>query len=240
MLNQLLVISMPFNKGDFLLVEFTVRVKETGIVIDTTDAELAKKENVYDPNRLYGPLLLVLGKNWMNPFVEEEITKMSENEEKEIEVPPEKAFGERDPSKIKVFSLRDFQRRGYEVNVGDTVEIGGLRGIIKQISGGRVVVDFNHPLAGKTLVYRVKVVKKVEDAEEKIKALSSRHLRIPANEITTIYQEQEKKLTIVLPGKYVAKEHLGYAKLTLAADIFEHFKDMVNKLVFQEEISRPS
>ncbi|MEM4826961.1 MAG: FKBP-type peptidyl-prolyl cis-trans isomerase [Desulfurococcaceae archaeon] len=231
---------MPFNKGDFLLVEFTVRVKETGIVIDTTDAELAKKENVYDPNRLYGPLLLVLGKNWMNPFVEEEITKMSENEEKEIEVPPEKAFGERDPSKIKVFSLRDFQRRGYEVNVGDTVEIGGLRGIIKQISGGRVVVDFNHPLAGKTLVYRVKVVKKVEDAEEKIKALSSRHLRIPANEITTIYQEQEKKLTIVLPGKYVAKEHLGYAKLTLAADIFEHFKDMVNKLVFQEEISRPS
>lgn len=240
MLNHLLVISMPFNKGDFLLIEFTVRVKETGVVIDTTDAELAKKENVYDPNKLYGPVLLILGKNWINPFVEEEIAKMSENEEKEIEVPPEKAFGERDPSKIKVFSLRDFQRRGYEVNVGDTVEIGGLRGIVKQISGGRVVIDFNHPLAGKTLVYRVKVVKKIEDTEEKIKTLSSRHLKIPANEITTIYQEQEKKLTIVLPGKYITREHLGYAKLTLAADIFEHFKDLVNKLVFQEEISRQS
>lgn len=34
---------MPFNKGDFLLIEFTVRVKETGVVIDTTDAELARR-----------------------------------------------------------------------------------------------------------------------------------------------------------------------------------------------------
>lgn len=233
-----MVNNVPFSKGDFLLIEYTIRVKETGTIIDTTDIELAKKENIYDSNKLYGPLLLVLGKNWINPFVEEEIAKMSENEEKEIEVSPNKAFGERDPNKVKVFSLRDLQRRGYELNVGDTIDVGGIRGIVKQISGGRVVIDFNHPLAGKTLVYKVKVIRKIEDFEERIKTLSSRHLRIPVNEIVTIYNSQEKNLIITIPGKYITKEQLGYAKLTLAADIFEHFKDFVNKLVFQEEISR--
>lgn len=233
------VSSMSFSKGDFLLIEYTVRVKETGTVIDTTSAELAKKENIYDPNKLYGPALIVLGKNWINSYVEEEISKMSENEEREIEVPPEKAFGERDPNKVKVYSLREFQRRGYSVGVGDVVEIDGAQGVIKQVSGGRVVVDFNHPLAGKTLVYKVKVIRKVEDFEEKIKLLASRHLRVPPNEIGANYISEEKRIIIQIPGKYIAREYLGYAKLTLAADVFELFKDAVSKLMYQEEISRP-
>jgi peptidylprolyl isomerase len=233
-------ISMPFSRGDFLLIEYTVRVKDTGTIIDTTDLELAKRENVYDPNKLYGQTLIVLGKNWLNPYVEEEIAKMSENEEKEIEVPPEKAFGLRDPNKVKVFSLRDFQRRGYEINVGDTVEVGGMRGIVRQISGGRVVIDFNHPLAGKVIVYKVRVVKKLEDFQEKVRALASRHLNIPASDIGLTYIPEEKKLLLQISGKYITRENLGYAKLTLAADVFELLGDNVDKLVYQEEISKPS
>jgi len=218
---------MPFNKGDFLLVEYTIRVKDTNAVIDTTDAELAKKENIYESNRIYGPVLIVLGKNWLNAYVEEEIAKLSENEEKEIELPPEKAFGERDPSKVRIFSLREFQRRGYTVSVGDVVEVGGVRGIVKQISGGRVTIDFNHPLAGKTLVYKVKVVRKLEDFNEKAKYLASRHLGIPSDEVSVEYSEGDGKLVVKIPGKYITRENLGYSKLTLAADVFELFKDQV-------------
>lgn len=231
--------SMVFSKGDFLLVEYTVRVKDTNTVIDTTDAELAKRENIYESNKVYGPTLIVLGKNWLNSHVEEEVTSMNENEEKEVEVPPEKAFGERDPNKVKVFSLREFQRRGYSVNIGDVVEISGARGVIKQISGGRVVVDFNHPLAGKTLLYKVKVIKKLEDRDEKIKALAARHLRIPSEELDTTYIENEKRLLIKIPGKYIARENLNYAKLALAADVFDLFKDIVVNLVYQEELKKP-
>lgn len=230
---------MPFNKGDFILIEYTVRVKDTGALVDTTDAELAKRENMYDPNKLYGPVLIVLGKNWLNPHVEEQIMSMNENEEKEIELPPGKAYGERDPSKVKVFSLREFQRRGYSVSVGDVVEIGGVRGIVKQINGGRVVVDFNHPLAGKTLIYKVRVVKKLEEFTEKAKYLSSRHLRIPGGEIAIDYIESEKKLVVKIPSKYITREYLGYAKLALAADIFDLFKDHVSTLIYQEEVRRP-
>ncbi|MEM3993181.1 MAG: peptidylprolyl isomerase, partial [Desulfurococcaceae archaeon] len=197
---------MPFNKGDFLLIEYTVKIKDTGTIVETTDAELAKRENIYESNRIYGPVLIVLGKNWLNTYVEEEISKMIENEEKEIEVTPDKAYGERDPGKVKVFSIREFQRRGYSINIGDVVEIGGARGVIKQISGGRVVVDFNHPLAGKTLIYKVKIVKKLEDFNEKIKALAIRHLGIPGEEISVDYIENEKKTLIKIPGKYMTRE----------------------------------
>jgi len=229
---------MPFNRGDFLLVEYTVRVKETNTVVDTTDIELAKKSGIYESSKMYGPALIVLGKNWLNPYVEEEISKMNENEEREIEVPPEKAFGERDPGKVKVYSLREFQRRGYSVSVGDVVEISGSRGIVKQISGGRVVVDFNHPLAGKVLVYKVKVVKKLEDFNEKVKALTARHLRIPSDDIEVMYDANGKTLVVKIPSKYITHENISYAKLSLASDILEFFKDEVLTLIYQEEIKR--
>jgi peptidylprolyl isomerase len=225
---------MAFSKGDFVLVEYTVRVKETGALIDTTNAELAKQENAYDASKLYGPTLIVLGKNWINSVVEEWILNASENSEGEIEVPPSKAFGERDPSKVKVYSLRELQRRGYTPSVGDVVELNGARGIVKQISGGRVTIDFNHPLAGKTLVYRVKVVRKLETLEEKIRALASRHLGIPQEDITLNYDSNEKKLILSIPGRYISRENINYAKLALAADLFTMLKNEVQVLVFSE------
>ncbi|MCC6011143.1 MAG: peptidylprolyl isomerase [Desulfurococcaceae archaeon] len=225
---------MAFNKGDFILVEYTVRVKETGALLDTTNAELAKQENIYDASKLYGPTLIVLGKNWINSVVEDWILNASENSEGEIEVPPDKAFGERDPNKVKVYSLRELQRRGYVPSIGDVIELNGVKGIVKQISGGRVTIDFNHPLAGKTLVYKVKIIKKLEDFEEKIKALTSRHLRIPQEDVTVIYDSNERKLTLSIPGRYISRENINYAKLTLAADLFAMFKNEVQVLVFSE------
>jgi peptidylprolyl isomerase len=228
------VLFMAFNKGDFILVEYTVRVKETGALLDTTNAELAKQENIYDASKLYGPTLIVLGKNWINSIVEDWILNASENSEGEIEVPPDKAFGERDPNKVKVYSLRELQRRGYVPSIGDVIELNGVKGIVKQISGGRVTIDFNHPLAGKTLVYKVKIIKKLEDFEEKIKALTSRHLRIPQEDVTVIYDSNERKLTLSIPGRYISRENINYAKLTLAADLFAMFKNEVQVLVFSE------
>jgi len=229
---------MVFNQGDFILVEYTVRVKETGTLLDTTDQELAKKENIYEADRLYGPTLVVLGRGWMNEVVEQELMKMEVNEEREVEVPPEKAFGERDSGKVKTFSLREFQRRGYSVNVGDVVEVGGVKGVVKSISGGRVVVDFNHPLAGRTLVYKVKVVGKLEEFKDRVKALASRHLNITGGDIDVAYDEAEKKLVVSIPGKYLSRRELNYSKISLATDIFDMFKDVVEKLVFQETLSK--
>lgn len=229
---------MPLSKGDFVLVEYTVRVKESNTLVDTTDAELAKKENIYEADKLYGPTLIILGRGWLNEHVEEEVLKYDVGSEIEVELPPEKAFGERSPDKVRVYSLREFQRRGYNPSVGDVVEVEGARGIVKSVSGGRVTVDFNHPLAGKTLVYKVKIVGRIEDLVEKARALSSRYLKIPLSEVEVSVSESEGKMTISIPGKYLSKRDLGYSKIALAAEILDLFKDKVSSLVFQEVITR--
>lgn len=225
---------MGFNDGDFILIEYTVRVKETGNVVDTTDEALAKKENIYESGRVYGPVLIVIGKGWINKVVEDAVKEMNVGEEKVVEVPPEKAFGQRDPSKIRTFSLREFRRRNIDVKVGDVLDFGGVKGIVKSISGGRVVVDFNHPLAGKTLVYKIKIVSKLEDITEKIKALAVRHLQIPGEELEVKYISEEKKVVISIPTKYITRKDLQYAKVSLATSIYEFFKEDVEEIVFQE------
>ncbi|ADI32613.1 peptidylprolyl isomerase [Staphylothermus hellenicus] len=226
---------MGFNEGDFVLVEYTVRVKETGNIVDTTDEALAKKENIYESGRIYGPALIVIGKGWINKVVEDTIKEMNIGEEKTVEVPPEKAFGQRDPSKVRIFSMREFRRRNIKVRVGDVIDFGGVKGIVKSISGGRVVVDFNHPLAGKTLIYKVKVVGELEDLVEKIRALAVRYLQIPGEELDVKYVSEEKKVIISIPTKYITRKDLQYAKVSLATSIYEFFKEDVDEVVFQEE-----
>lgn len=229
---------MSFNEGDFIVLEYTIRVKETGNIVDTTNEELAKKEGIYETGRLYGPTLIVLGKGWLNKYVEEKIKELDVGGEAEIEVPPEKAFGERDPSKVRVFSIREFRRRGYRVQVGDVVEVGGEKGIVKSVTGGRVIIDFNHPLAGKTLVYKIKIVRKLEETEEKIKGLARRYLQIPEEELKIEYDPGEKRVVIEIPTKYMARKDIQYAKILLVTDIYDMLKDEVDKVVFQEVFTR--
>ena len=97
---------MPFDKGDFLIIDYTAKVKDENRIIETTSVDEAKKAGIYDENEVYEPKLLILGEGWLLPSLEEEISKMNEGEERVIELPPEKAFGLRDPSKIRVIPAR--------------------------------------------------------------------------------------------------------------------------------------
>ena len=229
---------MVFSDGDFVLIEYSVRVKETGNLVDTSIEELARKENIYDSNRVYGPTLVVIGRGWINPVVESELKNIDIGEERVIEVPPEKAFGHRDPGKVRVFSLREFQRRGIDVRVGEVIDFGGVSGVVKSVSGGRVVVDFNHPLAGKTLVYKVKVVAKLEDLTDKIKALAVKHLNIPGSELSVEYDGSKREVVIDIPAKYVTKRDIQYGKVSLATDILDLIRGEVDSVVFRERIAR--
>jgi len=229
---------MGFNTGDFVIVEYSIRVKDTGNLIDTTNEELAKKENIYNPDKIYGPTLIVVGKNWINKYVEEEIAKMNVGEEKVIEIPPEKAFGPRDPSKVKTYRLTFFKRRGIDVRVGEVIDFGGVQGVVKSITGGRVLIDFNHPLAGKTLLYYVKIVDKIDDLIGKVKSLAVKHLNIKDVELSITYNSDSREVVIEIPSKYLTRRDLQYGKLTLAMDILELLKDSVDRIVFKEVISR--
>lgn len=229
---------MSLKDGDFILIEYTVRVKETGNIVDTTNEEIARKEGIYDSNRLYVPELVIIGRGWVIRGLDEALKEFEPGIEKEVEIPPEKAYGPRDPSKIKVFSIREFRRRGIDVKIGDVIEYGGQTGIVKSISGGRVVVDFNHPLAGKTLVYKIKVLRKLEDLVDKAKALAARHLGLKMEDVDLEYNAEEKALYIRIPTRIMTRKDIQYAKIALVSNIYEFLKEDVKKIVFQEIFER--
>lgn len=229
---------MALRDGDFILIEYTIRVKETGNIVDTTNEDIAKREGIYDSNKLYGPELVVIGKGWVIKGLDEALKELEPGSEKEIIVPPEKAYGTRDPNKIKVFSIREFRKRGIDVKLGDVIEYGGQTGIVKSISGGRVVVDFNHPLAGKTLIYRVKVLRKLEDPIDKAKALAARHLGLKMEDVDLKYNSEEKTLYIKIPTRIMTRKDIQYAKIALVSNIYEFLGNDVKKIVFQEIFER--
>ncbi len=155
------------KEGDFILIEFTGRVRLTGEVFDLSSREGARKAGIYNEKHKYGPGLVVIGAGMAVPGVEEQLKDMRPGEEREFEVPSGKAFGPRNPKLIKIISIANFYRQDMNPVPGAFVNIDGRDCRIKTVSGGRVMVDFNHPLAGKDLLYRVRIVRKISDPEEK-------------------------------------------------------------------------
>jgi len=81
------------QNGDFVELDFTG--KANGRVFDTTSAEEAKKNGVFNEKNSYGPVLVVVGKGMLVPGLDEEVLKTGEGDSKTVSVPAEKAFGER-------------------------------------------------------------------------------------------------------------------------------------------------
>lgn len=163
------------KKGDFLLLEFTGRVKSTGEIFDLTSEEEAKKEGIYNKERKYKPVLVILGAGDALPGVEKQLEKMKVGEERKFELNPKEGFGKRNPNAVKVVSIAKFYEKNINPIPGLYVDIDGMACRIQSVSGGRVRVDFNHPLAGKELEYRVKIVKKIRGIKEKIEAILERY-----------------------------------------------------------------
>ncbi len=154
-----------------VLIDYTAKIKDTGEVFDTTKEEVAKQAGIFDPNYKYRPLPVLIGASFVIKGLEEALKSMEVEQSKKIEIPPEKAYGERDERLVKLIPESNFRDNNIEPVVGKYVQINNLTGKIISVSGGRVKVDFNHPLAGKVVEYEVTVVKKVEDEAEKAKEI---------------------------------------------------------------------
>ncbi|MEM0065164.1 MAG: FKBP-type peptidyl-prolyl cis-trans isomerase [Metallosphaera sp.] len=226
-----------FKDKDFIYINYTGKDKNTQEVIDTTVEEEAKKANIYNEGRKYGPQLVILGEHRLIKGLEESLYNLNLDEEKEIEVTPDNAYGPRDPSKVKVMSLGEVRKQGITPYPGLPVRFSdGSVGIIKSVSGGRVYIDLNHPLAGKTLVYKVKVVKQLVDDKEKIDALIERWFS-GVEKPTAQLSEDKKTLKITIPEKIFMLEDIQSRKLLLARDILKYVIDEIS-VVYEEVFTK--
>lgn len=222
---------MALEKGSLVSVNYTAKVKDTDEVIETTIEDDAKKFNIYDPTRTYEPRLISVGDGWVLRGLDEALTNANVGESMTVDVPPEKGFGERDPDKVRMIPLRKLGERAEEVKVGDAIEIDDKVGIVRFIGSGRVQIDYNHRLAGKTITYALQVLKRLEQDNEKIVALIKR--RIPVDESKLKIAINEGNLDVELPSEHYMQEGLQIIKRAIVNDIFKYIAN-VKKVRFIE------
>jgi peptidylprolyl isomerase len=223
---------MTLEKGSLILLDYTAKIKDTNEIFETTRADDVKNNPDYDPNKKYEPRLLGVGEGWVLKGLDEALLESSIDTPLNIEIPPEKAFGERDPSKVRMIPLRKLGEKANEVSIGDVIELDDRIGIIRFIGSGRVQVDFNHKYAGRTLVYSANIVKKLEDDHEKISNLIRRRLPIDLTEVK--HENKENNLEISLPESTFLIEGIQIIKRGISTDIFK-FIPSLKSVIFVEK-----
>jgi FKBP-type peptidyl-prolyl cis-trans isomerase SlpA len=115
---------------------------------------------------LSGPATLTIGTNELAAPLETRLIGLAEGTRERFDLPSGEGFGMRSPELVQVLSRAAFDAnagRDVEYLPGDAVEFAspaGMRvsGVLKEYGGDRVVVDFNHPLAGLPVRFDVQVV----------------------------------------------------------------------------------
>ena len=216
---------MALEKGGFILIDYVAKVKETNEVFDTTFEEIAKKEHLYKEGEIYEPKLIVIGEGWVLKPLDESFASMEILKPTSVEISPEKAFGQRDPEKVRRLSLRHLAEKGISPTLGMRIEYDGKMATVRALGAGRVLLDFNPPLAGKTLVYEITIKKKLETKQEKTSALI--HRRIPAVEEDKFkFTSRAKAASIEMPEDAFYIEGIQVAKRGLALDIQRFFPEI--------------
>ena len=158
---------MAIQEGDFVKLSYTGGVN--GRIFDTTDEEEAKTAGIHNPQALYGPIVIRAGSHHVILGLDEALTGKDEGFEGDLEIPPDKGFGLHDPKRVESFPKNKFKEKPVKGMSVKVEELG--EGVVIDVIGGRVIVDFNHPLSGKSLNYHVRIDSKVDDLVEKVKGL---------------------------------------------------------------------
>lgn len=159
------------KSGDFVLLDYVGRVKDTREIFDLTKEDVAKSEKIFDEKFKYKPVVAIVDGGFMIKGLNEAVKTMNIGEKKNVVVEVKDAFGERSANLIRIIPSANFRNQNIDATPGSYVTINNLRGKIVSSDGGRIRVDFNHPLAGKTLEYEVEVLKEVSEMNEKVKSI---------------------------------------------------------------------
>ena len=122
---------------------------------------MLEDQTVIDTNFDKEPVCFFIGDGNLLPGFEKALIGMQVNHEEIIEVEPQEAFGQHNKHNIQKLNIANFDDDKIEIGSVYSFENGGgeLPGVIVEIREDQVYVDFNHPLAGKTILFKVSILK---------------------------------------------------------------------------------
>lgn len=221
---------MSIQKGDFIKISYTGKTDE-GHVFDTTDEEVAKASNIFNEKGKYGGDVIIAGAGHTIAGLDEDIIGKDVGYSGSVTIPPEKAFGHRNPELIESIPLTQFKERP---QVEMMVEVDGRRGTVIRVIGRMAQVDFNRYLAGQTVTYDYEIKEKIEDMEGKVKGLLSLHIgkdfSIQVND-STVTVEIEPELTYnqrwLMSKRRIAREIINNTDIKEIVYLERYNKDIL-------------
>jgi len=138
---------MAIENNMVVSLEYELRDKATSEIIDSNVGESA--------------LEFITGRNHIIPGLENEILKMSEGDSAQVIVAPAEAYGEFDETAVQQVPIEQFAGIDLQEGMplyaqaedGSTIQV-----IVKAITPADVTIDYNHPLAGKELMFDIKIL----------------------------------------------------------------------------------
>jgi peptidylprolyl isomerase len=145
--SQKVAVKRVVKKGD------RVKVEYTGILKDGT---------IFDKSKTGKPLEFTVGSGQIIPGFDKAVEGMKLNEEKRVTIKAEDAYGKRDESLVREFPKKSLPKN-FNPKKGMVVGLRDQNGrliprTVKDVTEKSIIIDFNHPLAGKDLTFNIKVV----------------------------------------------------------------------------------
>lgn len=205
---------MALQDGDVVRFDYTLWVD--GKMLDTSDEQKAKTEGIQREGKRYRPLTISLGTRQIIPGLESHMRSHGKvGATVKADIRAEDAYGPRDPKKIRDVPMAQFKSQKVQPQVGMELNMGGERGVVTRVAGGRVRVDLNHDLAGKPLTYEYTIREVVTDEDAKVRAVLD-NLFPPGSYTVRIGPEA---VTIELPDQVKFDRDWMMAKFTVVAQV---------------------
>ena len=137
------------------------RVVKDGMMVSLDYTLKSPEGKTLETSKGREPLKYIHGQKMMIPGLEKELAGMKVGGEKHVTVKPEEGYGKINPNAVKEFPREKIPENA--LKVGAVLAARSPEGMVvpmtvKEIKEKTVVMDMNHPMAGKTLVFDVKVV----------------------------------------------------------------------------------
>ena len=219
------------EKNSFVKLEYTAKITSTGEVFDTTREVDAKTAGIQMQGG-YMPVVICVGAGQVVPGLDEAIQNADAGKDITVNIPVDKAFGERKQELMMLVPLSKFQKAGYDPKPGMVMELDGKPAVIQSITSGRVRVDFNPPLAGQEITYNFKVIEVIKETKGKVAALAE---YVPAVKV-----DMQGTVAIVEVSSDTAlSENYIQRKATFLTNVISLIKD-VTAVRVTEQFDRPA
>lgn len=207
---------MQLKEGDMVRFDYTLYLDDHKDPVDTSVEELAKEHGIHREDKHYRPLTIALGHRQIIPGLEKHMLEHGEaGKTIDATFGPDDAYGPRDPQKLKDIPMAEFRKQKIKPEIGMVLNVQDGQGTVVRVAGGRVRVDMNHDLAGKSLRYEYTIRDVISDDDEKIKASLDNAFPMGGFDV----EVTDEWITLELPDQAKFDQNWGQHKFQLLTQL---------------------